>query len=112
MCTLLGWSRDVFTNICLWAHKKDTLPNEIAEIVLCHWKACMKALEKAKVPIQAITYETLVEDPEKTVLDLVQFFGLSENYKEDMIKAMKIDSQEGTRISWKYLLLIPFILPF
>ena len=75
-----------------------TFFNEIAEIVLCHWKACMKALEKAKVLIQVITYETLVEDPEKTIWTLVQFLGLLENHI-NMVKAMERDSQERTRIS-------------
>ena len=95
----LGMSWESFANLCLWATDKQDIPGETAAVIFLHWKLCMAAVAKATIPIKSLTYEDLVADPLNTVRSLLEFLEIPTDHAEDMIVAMKKDSQEGTRIS-------------
>eukprot|EP00092_Neocalanus_flemingeri_P066508 GFUD01081030.1.p1 GENE.GFUD01081030.1~~GFUD01081030.1.p1 ORF type:complete len:379 (-),score=73.03 GFUD01081030.1:141-1277(-) len=98
-CRLLGWSRDSLVNDGVWATEKHNIPRDIAGILLHNWTACMEALDAAKMPVKAFTYEALVADPKEFAEEILRFFDIPDKHVGDMVKAMEMDSQKGTRVS-------------
>eukprot|EP00090_Calanus_glacialis_P021726 TRINITY_DN33526_c0_g1_i1.p1 TRINITY_DN33526_c0_g1~~TRINITY_DN33526_c0_g1_i1.p1 ORF type:complete len:394 (-),score=69.60 TRINITY_DN33526_c0_g1_i1:304-1434(-) len=96
---LLDWSRDDFIRSGLWATERHKYPRDCRGVLLHNWNICMATLEAAKMPVKALTYETLVAEPKQTVNDIMKFFDIPSEHADNMVAAMDRDSQEGTRIA-------------